>query len=251
MISGGLHGGRQKLWTVSRDWLQRDVAVDLSPGEASQVLVGCGKRLIHERIAIVDRESRTALPAGRVGEIWVHGPHVGKGYWQNPEATRDTFQAELADEPGTHWLRTGDLGCMDETGELYITGRLKDMMIIRGANYYPQDIELTAEKSHPALYGGRCSAFLFQRDQHEMLAVACEIRQDHLATLNIEDVAGAVRHAVVREHDLTVHRVILTPPGRIPRTTSGKIRRSSTRERWQSGELTTLDAPAPLVPAAV
>lgn len=252
MISGGLHGGHPKLWTVSRAWLQRDIAATPASGEPSQVLVGCGKQLVNERIAIVDPERRAALPAGRVGEIWVHGRHVGKGYWQKLEATRESFQAELADEPGTHWLRTGDLGCMDEAGELYITGRLKDMMIIRGANYYPQDIELTAEKSHPALYGGRCAAFPFQRDEHEMLAVACEVRQDHLQTLNVEEVTGAVRSAVVREHDLTVYRVILTPAGRIPRTTSGKIRRRSTRERWQNGELATLDAPAAaLVPATV
>ena len=250
MISGGLHGGRPKLWNVSRHSLQQNVAVAPVDGEASQVLVGCGKQLLGEQIAIVDPEQKRRLPAGQVGEIWVCGPNVGQGYWEKPEATRDTFHAKICGEASTSWLRTGDLGCLDETGELYITGRRKDMLIIRGANYYPQDLELTAEKSHPALHGGRCAAFTFLKGEREMLAVACEVRQDYLHRLDADDVAGAVRLGVVREHDLTVHRVILTPPWRIPRTTSGKIRRRATRERWQKGELATLDSPAGVLMAA-
>lgn len=242
MISGGRHDGRPKLWTVSRYRLQRNLAVAPADGEGSQVLVGCGKSLLEEQIAIVDPDQKRRLPAGQVGEVWVHGPNVAQGYWGKPEATRETFHAEIDGEEGVSWLRTGDLGCLDETGELYITGRIKDMMIIRGANYYPQDIELTVEKSHPALLPGHCAAFTFLQDEREILAVACAVRQEHLHRLDADDVAGVVRQRVVREHGLTVHRVILTPPGRIPRTTSGKIRRQATRDRWQKGELPTLDS---------
>ncbi|MDQ3802670.1 MAG: fatty acyl-AMP ligase [Acidobacteriota bacterium] len=250
MISGGRHGGRPKLWEVSRRWLQRDRAVASSGGETSQVLVGCGKALNGEQIAIVAPDEKRRLPAGQVGEIWVRGPHVAQGYWGRPETTRETFRAAIAGEEGANWLCTGDLGCLDETGELYVTGRLKDMMIIRGANYYPQDIELTVEKSHPALRPGHSAAFTSLQGEREILVVACEVRSEHLAGLDVDDVAGSVRQRVVREHDLTVHRVLITPPGNILKTTSGKVRRQATRDRWQKGELPTLDANGVLLEAS-
>lgn len=245
MISGGLHGGTPRLWSVSREALQRGAAITAAPGERAQTLVGCGKTLEGEAIAIVEPETGRRLSPGEVGEIWVQGPLVAQGYWQMPEATKQTFHGKILGEDGSSWLRTGDLGCFDGEGELYITGRIKDILIVRGSNYYPQDLELTAEKSHPALRRGYAAAFTFLReDERELLAIACEVKRDALAGLDIDDVVGAVRMGVVREHDLTVHRVILTPPGTIPKTTSGKIRRQATRERWQRGELATLDGSA-------
>lgn len=244
MISGGRHSGRPKLWEVSRHWLQFDRAVAPADGEASQVLVGCGKSLPGEQIAIVDPNEKRRLPAGHVGEIWVRGSHVAQGYWGRLEATRETFHAEIEDEDSAHWLRTGDLGCVDETGEVYITGRLKDMMIIRGANFYPQDIELTVEKSHPALRPGHSAAFTSPKDERELLVVACEVVPEYLQRLDVDDVAGLVRQRVVREHDLTLHHVLLLPPGSILKTTSGKIRRQAIRELWQKGELPTIDSNA-------
>jgi acyl-CoA synthetase (AMP-forming)/AMP-acid ligase II len=242
MISGGRRAGSPVLWQVSAASLQHNLAVHAKAGEKSQTLVGCGKSIAAENIAIVDPEAKQRLPAGRVGEIWVHGPNVAQGYWDKPDATRDTFHARIAGEDDAPWLRTGDLGCLDESGELYITGRLKDVIIIRGANYYPQDIELTAEKSHPALLPGRTAAFTFPGGENDLLAVACEIRQEHLRCVQVDEVAGAIRQGVVREHDLTVHRVIPLQPGAIPMTTSGKIRRKTTRDRWQKGELAVLDS---------
>ena len=241
MISGGLHGGRPKLWPVSSHSLQRNVVVTASDDEKRHILVGCGKSLVGEQVAIVDPVHQQRLASGHVGEIWVQGPNVAQGYWDKPEATRETFHARITGEDGSFWLRTGDLGCLDETGELYITGRIKDMMIIRGANYYPQDIELTVESSHPALRSGHSAAFTFMQGEQELLAVACEIRQDYLLRVSVDEVAGAVRKGVVREHDLTVHRVIFIPQGAIPMTTSGKIRRQATRECWQNGKLPILD----------
>jgi acyl-CoA synthetase (AMP-forming)/AMP-acid ligase II len=244
MISGGRHGGRPKLWTISRYELQFDQAVAPVDGEASQVLVGCGKSLVGEQIAIVDPDTKQRLPAGHVGEIWVHGANVAQGYWGRMEATRETFHAEIAGADGTRWLRTGDLGCIDETGEVFITGRLKDMMIIRGANFYPQDIELTVERSHPALRAGHSAVFISPRDEREILVAACEVVPEHLQRLDVDDVTGLVRQHVVREHDLTLHHVLLMPPGSILKTTSGKIRRQATRELWQKGELPVIDSNA-------
>jgi acyl-CoA synthetase (AMP-forming)/AMP-acid ligase II len=242
MISGGQHGGHPRLWTVSREALQRNLAFPPAGAERTQTLVGCGKELVGEKIAIVDPDTKRRLSPEQIGEIWVQGPNVAQGYWERPDATRETFQAQIEGEDGARWLRTGDSGCLDKSGEVYITGRIKDMMIVRGVNYYPQDIELTAEKSHPALRRGYVAAFTIPRDgEHESLVIACEIRKEHLHRLDAEDVVGAVRMSVLQEHEITVHRVLLAPPGTIPKTTSGKIRRRATRERWLDGELTLLD----------
>jgi acyl-CoA synthetase (AMP-forming)/AMP-acid ligase II len=245
MISGGVRGGAPRLWRVHRELLQQNRAVTATDDARAQTLVGCGKVLVGERIAIVEPERCARLPIGGVGEIWVHGPLVAHGYWQAPEATAQTFHGKILGEDGSSWLRTGDLGCFDDTGELYITGRIKDIMIIRGSNYYPQDLELTAEKSHPALRRGYAAAFTYaEADDRELLAITCEVRKDHLDRLDLDAVVGAVRRGVIHEHDLTVHRVILTEPNTVPKTTSGKIRRQATRERWQTGELKTLEPPA-------
>lgn len=251
MISGGRRSDQPRLWPVSREALQRDRAQPPGDGERTQILVGCGRPLAGEQIAIVDPIDRRPLAAGHVGEIWVRGPHVAHGYWERPDATRETFHARLEGDAGdASWLRTGDLGCVDEDGELYITGRIKDMMIIRGANHYPQDLELTAETSHHALRRGCSAAFTFTHEGQQVVAVACEVRQECVARADVDDVAAAVREAVIREHDLTVHRVILTPPGAIPTTTSGKIRRAATLERWEQGRLPLLEpADRPLIAA--
>ncbi|MCK8498394.1 fatty acyl-AMP ligase [Myxococcus fulvus] len=237
-ISVGKRGSPPRLWNVGRESLQKDRALAPAPGERSQDLVGCGRALTGEKLAIVAPDSHQRLPPGHVGEIWVHGPNVAHGYWQKADATREIFEARIVGEDGATWLRTGDLGCMDDTGELFITGRLKDILIIRGSNFYPQDLELTAEKSHPAIRRGHSAAFTLEGSQEqEQLVIACEVREDQIAGLDVADVVGAVRRAVVHEHELTTYKVLLTTSGAIPRTTSGKIRRKATRELWQKEQL--------------
>lgn len=243
LISGGKRPA-PVLWPVSRDALQRNRAVPTRPDEAAQRLVGCGKRLVGENIAIVDPVTHRRLASGEVGEIWAQGPHVAQGYWRQPAATRQTFGARIAGEEESCWLRTGDLGCLDETGELYITGRIKDMMIIRGANFYPQDIERTVERSHRALRPHCAAAFIAARDGRELLVVVQEIERTQRRHVNPDEIAGAIRQAVVQEHDLTVHEVVLIRTGAIPKTTSGKIRRALTRELWLKGELEMWDGSA-------
>jgi acyl-CoA synthetase (AMP-forming)/AMP-acid ligase II len=145
--------------TVFVSGRHRGAGVTTLAGRAEAPLVGCGRAVGAERIAIVDPESRVRLAPRAVGEVWVAGPNVARGYWGNPEASAAAFQARIAGEPAAAWLRTGDLGFLDADGELYITGRIKDVIIIRGTNHYPQDIERTVEEAHPALRRHACAAF--------------------------------------------------------------------------------------------
>ena len=147
---------------MSREALQRYRAVAPTGAEDAQILAGCGKALVGESLTIVDPETRRRLGTGEVGEIWISGPNVAQGYWQNAEATAATFRARIEGEAEERWLRTGDLGFLDDTGELFITGRIKDMIIIRGINHYPQDLEDTVQASHPALrrHGGAAFSIL-------------------------------------------------------------------------------------------
>jgi acyl-CoA synthetase (AMP-forming)/AMP-acid ligase II len=241
MISGGKRDSSLVLWRVSRAGLKRDRAQPAEAGEDVQVLVGCGRALQGERIAIVDPETCRRLPPGRVGEVWVNGANVAQGYWRKPGPTQQTFRARIAGEDEAWWLRTGDLGCMDDSGEAYITGRMKDMMIFRGANYYPQDIERTAERSHPALRHHGAAAFALQRDGQPVLVVVQEVKRTHRNHADVAEITGAIRKSVVREHELHVHEVVLVCPGTIPKTTSGKVRRSLTRELWLGGKLDIWD----------
>jgi acyl-CoA synthetase (AMP-forming)/AMP-acid ligase II len=241
MISGGKRDSRPLLWRVSRDGLKRNRALPAEEGDDVQALVGCGQALPGERIAIVDPDTCRRLQAGRVGEVWVNGANVAQGYWRKPGPTQQTFRARIAGEGEACWLRTGDLGCMDEAGELYITGRIRDMMIFRGANYYPRDIERTAERSHAALRHHCGAAFALPREEQPLLVIVQEVKRTHRNHLDIAEIAGAIRRSVVREHELHVHDVVLIRPGTIPKTTSGKIRRSLARELFLGGELEVWD----------
>ncbi|NIJ11887.1 acyl-CoA synthetase (AMP-forming)/AMP-acid ligase II [Saccharomonospora amisosensis] len=194
-------------------------------------LAGSGFAVPGEQVRIVDPDTRVPCGDGHVGEIWVHGPNVAKGYWRRPEATAATFHAECAGEPGRTYLRTGDLGMIVD-GELYVVGRRKDLVIIRGRNYYPQDIELTAESAHPSLRPGGCAAFSVPRDGEERLVVVQEIRREYRRNADPAEVAAAVRAAVAREHDVSLAELVLTLPGRLRKTSSGKIMRADARERF-------------------
>ncbi|HKI01898.1 MAG TPA: amino acid adenylation domain-containing protein [Thermoanaerobaculia bacterium] len=215
-------------------------AADLERGWAAEAaggkrLVGCGQPWGGQRVMVCDPETRERRPDGSVGEIWVAGPSVGRGYWGRPAETEDTFGARLADEPAAGpFLRTGDLGFF-AGGQLFITGRLKDLIIVRGRNLYPQDVEITAEGSHPALRAGHAAAYAIEVDGVECLAVALEL--ERRADAGVEEVAEAVRRAVADQHEVTVHEVVLLRYGAIPKTSSGKIQRRACREAVRRGEL--------------
>ena len=137
-------------------------------------LVGCGHVLPDEQVRIVDPKRRTELPLGQIGEVWLSGPSVALGYWNRREATAETFQAFLADTGEGPFLRTGDLGFLKDD-ELFITGRLKDLIIVGGRNHYPEDIEWTVEQSHPALRSTSCAAFSIDDRGQERLVIAAEV----------------------------------------------------------------------------
>ncbi len=190
-------------WVESRALLANRI-VDGTPGQnGSRALVGCGGTLPDQKIVIADPESMTLCPADRIGEIWVHGPSVAQGYWRQPEATEATFRAYLKDTGQGPFLRTGDLGFLRD-GELFITGRLKDLIIFRGRNIYPQDIEETVQQSHPFLVPNSGAALTVEVDGQERLVVVQELERRKKDSLDA--VFDAIRRAVSAEHDAGLGR---------------------------------------------
>ncbi|HVR95755.1 MAG TPA: amino acid adenylation domain-containing protein, partial [Thermoanaerobaculia bacterium] len=203
------------------------------PG-AGRTLVGCGRPPLGEpdlAVRIVDPE--TGAPTGHVGEIWVAGPSVAAGYHGRPEESARTFQAFLPDGDGP-FLRTGDLGFL-YNGELFVTGRLKDLLILRGRNHYPQDIELTVERAHPGLRPVAGAAFAVEAGCEERLVVVQEV--EHRTRPDVPSVAAAVRRAVSEEHELALWDLVLVAAGTIPKTSSGKIQRAACRAAYLDGSL--------------
>lgn len=199
-------------------------------------VVGCGQSLQDQRVKIVHPETLTCCSSGEVGEIWVQGESVAKGYWRKPEETSQTFQAYTADTFAGPFLRTGDLGFL-EGQELFVTGRMKDVMIIRGQNYYPQDIERTLETAHAALKVGAIAAFSIEHKGKERLVIVSEVARSHVRKLDVVAVSGCVRRAIAAAHDLQVYATLLVKPGSIPKTSSGKLQRYRCRDLFLSGEL--------------
>jgi acyl-CoA synthetase (AMP-forming)/AMP-acid ligase II len=199
-------------------------------------LVGSGGALPGHRLRVVDPATATPCPERTVGEVWVAGPSVGAGYWRQRDATRRTFCARLADGDGP-FLRTGDLGFLD-AGELFVTGRLKDVVFVRGRNLYPQDLEETAEACHPALRRGCSAAFAVEADDREALVLVHEV--DPARAPALAGVAGAVRDAISLKHDVRVDAVALIAPRSIPKTSSGKIQRHACRAEFLAGTLALL-----------
>ncbi len=208
------------------------VEVVPSAGEETRALATCGRPSRNHRVAIVDPETAVPRSAGDIGEIWVSGPSVAQGYWRNPEATERLFRATLSSGEGP-FLRTGDLGAFVDD-ELVVTGRLKDLLIIRGKNHYPQDIELSAEGAHGLVVPGGVVAVPTTVSGEEHLALLAELtrRPDPSELQHIEE---RIREAVARDHDIAAHVVALLPKRSLPKTTSGKLQRSATRERYRRG----------------
>jgi acyl-CoA synthetase (AMP-forming)/AMP-acid ligase II len=175
---------------------------------------------------------------GLVGEVWVAGPHVAQGYWRNPEATASVFTARTASGGAQDWLRTGDLGFLGEDGELYITGRIKDLIIIRGINHYPQDIEETVQDSHAALRRHCGAAFSVPgHNDEEQLVLVQEVERTFRRQIAIEEIIASIREAVAREHEIAAREIVLIRTGSLPKTTSGKIQRRLTRQMFLAGTL--------------
>ncbi len=239
IVSGGRVRVPPVIQTVEKQALEQNRVVQAdgaNDADWTRTVVGCGQTLLDQQIVIVHPENLSKCLPNQVGEIWVSGSSVAQGYWRRPEETEYTFGAYVANTGEGLFLRTGDLGFL-VNGELFVTGRLKDLIIIRGRNHYPQDIELTVEKSHPVLRPNSGAAFTVEIEGEERLAIAQEVERRYLRTLDVDEVAFAIRQTVVENHDLQVYAVLLLKTGRIPKTSSGKIQRHACRSGFLNGSL--------------
>jgi len=234
LVTGGRGPAALRTLTVDREQLRLHQVVQVENcHEQAQSLVGCGSTLDSQQIEIVDPQSGESRGEGCVGEIWVSGGSVARGYWNRESVNRETFQAKLDPRSEQTYLRTGDLGFRLD-GELYITGRLKDIIIVRGRNHYPQDIERTATAAHVAV--GMGAAFSVEPDREEQLVVVHQVNREHRKT-DFDEVIRAMRTAIVEEHELDAQAIVLIRPVSLPITSSGKVQRQRCREQYLLGEL--------------
>jgi acyl-CoA synthetase (AMP-forming)/AMP-acid ligase II/acyl carrier protein len=239
MVAGktaGMAVGTRRLRKLG---LERHEAVDAGENDPDcYEVVSCGKGLADQQVRIVQPETLQVLPDRQVGEIWVAGLSVALGYWQgngSKQALGEAFGNELGDENGS-FLRTGDLGFLDE-GELFVTGRLKDLLIVRGRNFYPQDIEKIVKNCHSSVSLNSGVAFAVERNGVEKVVVMQEVNRSALQNLNAAEVVGSIRQGISTHFDLQVHAIVLLKPGKIPKTSSGKIQRSLCRENFLAGTI--------------
>ncbi|WP_224360427.1 AMP-binding protein [Hyalangium versicolor] len=237
IISGGDALTDLSIRSVDGAALEKGLVADAATGQPARRIVSCGHTRLGQEVRIVDPATCIPCPPGKVGEIWLAGASVALGYWNRAELTREVFQARVPDSDKP-FLRTGDLGFV-EGSQLYVTGRLKDLIIIHGRNHYPQDIEATAGQSSKVLRPGQGAAFSIDGPESEVLVVVHEVEREALNVLDVPAVAGQIRQAVSEEHELLVHAVVLLKPGSLPKTSSGKVQRSVCRAHFLAG---TLDA---------
>ena len=233
MITGGDHTRAPKQLTVDEENL---AAHRIQSADQGRVLVGCGQVIESGELEIINPQTCRRCQPNEVGEIWVTSPSIAQGYWQQPEKTQTAFHAYLIDTQTGPFFRTGDLGFLLEN-ELFITGRLKDLIIIRGRNHYPQDLELTTEKAHPALRPAYGAAFAIDAQSEERLVLVHEVERHHLRKLNVPEITQAVRQAIAEHHDLQVYAIVLLKTGSIPKTSSGKIQRYACKQGFQDHTL--------------
>jgi len=233
----GPHGVITKS-VCSRSFRKNMIAAPADAGSSMRV-VSCGIAHGATDLRIVDPQTCVELPDDRVGEIWVKSESVAAGYWKKDRATQMTFNGTLAGGSGGY-LRTGDLGFRSEQ-QIYVTGRIKDLIIIRGQNHYPQDIENTASQSHVALTGVAGAAFSVNQHGEEQLVLVHELSREH-RSVSSTAVLRALRLAIAHEHELNPLEIVLVRPASIPRTTSGKVQRFLCRESYLAGELQRIDS---------
>lgn len=258
IVSGGNKGSAPTIRRFQKAALEQNQVIEIDSDEADhRVLVSSGRSLSEQTAIIVQPNTLNRCWSNHIGEIWVSGPSVAQGYWKQSSLTTKTFKARLragvtmpngdfvqnphqdfVDHPS--YLRTGDLGFIHE-GELFITGRYKDLIIIRGRNYYPQDIELTVEKSHPALRPGYGAAFAIMVGGEEALVIVQEVQRNVL-DVRSEEVFSAIQQCLIEQHGLRAHAIALCKAGTIPRTSSGKIQRFACRTGFLENNLALIDS---------
>ena len=235
-VAGGPWGDGPSSLDVSRTALEQKRVAPATAGDRLR-LIASGAPASGQTVRIVDPDSLVPCDERRVGEIWLRGDSVAAGYWKNSVESARTFGASVAGEHGA-FLRTGDLGFIDD-GQLFVTGRLKDLIILDGRNYYPQDLELAAERSHPSLRPGHAAAFALSGASRERLVIALEVTRHHRESEH-EAVFSAVRRVLAEREGLLPDVVVLVRQNGIPRTSSGKVQRRATRGMLLEGTLDTV-----------
>lgn len=235
IVSGGYAYSPPVIRAFEAVALANGQVIDGEPDDDGvRALVGCGRSLPDQEIIIADPENLTPSPAERVGEIWVSGPSVAQGYWRQKEATGQAFRAYLKDTGEGPFLRTGDLGFIQD-GELFVTGRLKDLIIVHGMNFYPQDVEQTAQQSHPRLRTDCGACFTVEIEGRQQLVLVQEVERRKQG--NLEVIFDAALRAVAAEHELVLDVIVLVKAGSIPKTSSGKIQRHACCSGYLEGSL--------------
>ena len=252
MVTGGARQAPAVRRTLNGEALKSNRAVaEPAGGAAGPELVGCGRPRAGQEVAIVDPDTRARRNDGEIGEIWVAGPSVAHGYWGRPTETENVFGGRLEDRPQQRYLRTGDLGFVVE-GELFITGRLKDLLIVGGANHFPDDIEATVENAHQAIRQNGVAAVAVDVDGGERLVVVAEVERHHRPRASgsreeqqadsFESIKSRIRTAVAREHDLSAHAICLVRQATLPRTSSGKIQRHLCGRQYLESRLALVES---------
>lgn len=262
IVSGGVVDDEPILCTTQTAALEHNGIIEASTQQSNvRTFVGCGHAISEIKLLIVDPDSLTVCANGEVGEIWCSGPSITQGYWGRPPESDRTFDCYLADTGEGPFLRTGDLGFLRDH-ELFVTGRLKDLIVIDGRNLYPHDIELTVEQGHPMIRPGCCAAFAVDVDTEERLIIAAEVERHYRphpyqpigasrdephtpewtsqSKVNLDTLVKSIRSAVAEEHDVRVHAVVLLRAGGIPKTPSGKVQRGVSGARFLDGTLSAL-----------
>ena len=258
IISGGSKHTAVVTKTVQGKALEKN---KIAIADASEInphtLVSCGGSLQDQKIVIANPETMVSCKRGEVGEIWVSGSSIAQGYWRQPQITEETFNAYLRDTKAGPFLRTGDLGFLDQ-GELFFTGRLKDMIVIKGRNHYPQDIEKTVESTNPWIRPSCVASFSIETKGEEKLVVLAEVERRYwssnrttktansnssIATnklISVKDLTQLIKREISKHHDLQTYTVLLLKPGSLPKTSSGKIQRHACRGDFLAQTMTGL-----------
>lgn len=231
IVSGGPNKEQPVILSVNREALADGIIKPVEPhSEGSTEIASSGQALAGQNPRVVDPSSGKRLGDLELGEIWVGGASVAAGYWQKPLENRESFGARIPGDP-LGYLRTGDLGFL-RNGQLFVTGRLKDLIIVQGRNHYPQDIEITVEDSDPALRPDCGAAFSIDEDGEERLVVVQEVKRSAIGKLDPVEVTDRARQAVAERHGITLRELVLIRTGTLPKTSSGKPRRQACRQAY-------------------
>ncbi len=241
LVSSKPKGKKPVIATLDAAALEKDTIMDANPDsdDLVRVIAGCGKLVCETQVAIVDPDNLTLCPPDKVGEVWVRDPSMAQGYWQRPDVTKETFQAYIKDTGEGPFLRTGDLGFMKD-GDLFITGRIKDLIILRGTNHYPQDIEWTVQSMNPALRNDYGAAFSIIDDGEERLVVVQEVER-RTENLDSQTLLADIRQEIAEQHEIQVYSIVLAKSGTILKTASGKIQRRACRSKFLERAINTID----------